>query len=152
MIDVNPEIISRAFEIQWLSDTLEHYGEDEEYYALDLSKEKDARFAIRKWLARGWRNQERSIYKESLRYLITLKGKDLSGKYLDGNYNLSGIDDKPTIEEFDKAFNQFLLWLWDEWFHEPFTPAELSNYRTRTDFEFVNFPHVPEMCKMPKYE
>ena len=76
----------------------------------------------------------------------------MSGKYLDGNYNLSGIDDKPTIEEFDKAFNQFLLWLWDEWFHEPFTPAELSNYRTRTDFEFVNFPHVPEMWKMPKYE
>lgn len=152
MIDVNPYIIARVFESAWLSDTLEHYGEDEEYYALDLSKEKDARFAICKWLARGWRNQEKSIYKESLRYLITLKGKDLNGKYLDGNFHLSGIDDKPNIAEFDGALNQFLLWLWDEWFHESFVPANLSQYRVRKDFEFVSFPHMPELWKTPKYD
>ena len=46
MIDVNPEIISRAFEIQWLSATFKHYQVDKSYDALDFSKENDARDAI----------------------------------------------------------------------------------------------------------
>ena len=46
MFDVNPKIISQTLESCWRQDTLEHYQEDEEYFALDFSKEKDARYAI----------------------------------------------------------------------------------------------------------
>ncbi len=51
-----------------------------------------------------------------------------------------------------RIFFNFLLILWDEWFHEPFIPANLSQYRERIDREFVEFPHMPELWGKPKYK
>ena len=156
MIEVNPNIIAIALRNQWHSDTLEHYQEEDEYYSLDFTNEKDVRYAIKKWLTGGlgWRNNlEESIYKESLRYVITKDG------YLDADIWLPNIDNAPEtpntpredLNQWKVLYKKFLLILWDEWFHEPFVPANLRNYRVRTDFEFVNFPHVPEMWKQAQY-
>ena len=154
MFDVNPEIIERALEGAWHSETLEHYQEEDEYYSLDLSSEKDARYAINRWLLVGWRNNEKPIYKESLRYAITKDG------YLNADVWLPGIDYVPVegvhnethSQEFDRLYKNFLLILWDEWFNEPFVEADLSNYRVRIDDEFVRFPHMPELWKEPIYK
>ena len=92
MFDINPEIIERSLESAWHSETLEHYQEDKEYHALDFSKEEDVRFAIQKWLKNegedscSWRNNEKPIYKESLRYAITKDG------CLNADVWLPGID------------------------------------------------------------
>ena len=94
-----------------------------------------------------------TLYKESLRYAITKDG------CLHANIFLPNIDNEfETPDEYKKDLNQwkalykkFLLILWDEWFHEPFIPANLADYRVRTDAEFINFPHMPEMWKEAKY-
>lgn len=142
MFDVNPEIIERALEGVWHSETLEHYQEEDVYYSLDLSSEKDARYAINRWLLVGWRNNEKPIYKEGLRYAITKDG------YLNADVWLPGIDDiGEDFEQFKNLYKNFLLILWDEWFHEPFVEADLSNYKVRVDNEFIRFPHMPELWK-----
>lgn len=156
MFDVNPKIISQTLESCWRQDTLEHYQEDEEYFALDFSKEKDARYAIRKWLKQSdWSDIPRkNLYRETLRYIIT------SGKGLEADIWLPGIDDEneyPSTDQEDfnswkKNYKNFLLILWDEWFHERFVPADLSQYRERIDDEFVQFPHMPELWKKPIYK
>ena len=155
MIDVNPGIIARTLQGAWYSETLEHYQEEEEYYSLDFTNENDIRYAIRKWLSGGWYNDAHEMLcKESLRYAITKDG------CLHANVWLPNIDDEfETPDEYKKDLNQwkvlykqFLLILWDEWFHEPFVPADLSQYRVRIDSEFVNFPHMPELWKSPTYE
>ena len=46
MIDVKPTLIACTFESAWLSDTFAHYQVDKSCYALDFSKENDARDAI----------------------------------------------------------------------------------------------------------
>jgi len=46
MIDVKPTMIARIFEGVWLSATFAHYQVDKPYYALDFSKENDARYMI----------------------------------------------------------------------------------------------------------
>ena len=46
MIDVKPTLLAHTFVSAWLSDTFEHYQVDKSYYALDFSKENDARDAI----------------------------------------------------------------------------------------------------------
>ena len=46
MIDVKPTMLARTFEIVWLSDTFKHYQVDKSCYALDFSKENDARDEI----------------------------------------------------------------------------------------------------------
>lgn len=159
MFDVNPEIIERTLESAWHSETLEHYQEDEEYYSLDFSKEEDVRFAIRKWLkvedkdSINWRNNEKLIYKESLRYVITKYG------YLNADVWLPSIDYIPIegihteihAQEFERLYRNFLLILWDEWFNEPFIEANLSHYRVRIDREFILFPHMPELWNKPIY-
>jgi len=55
------------------------------------------------------------------------------------------------LNQWKALYKRFLLILWDERYHEKFEPANLSEYRVRTDFEFVNFPHVPEMWKQAQY-
>lgn len=153
MFDINPEIIERSLESVWHSETLEHYQDDKEYYALDFSKEEDVRFAIKKWLNNedinscSWRKSEKPIYKESLRYAITKDG------YLNADVWLPGIDDiEGDFEQFKNLYKNLLLILWDEWFHEPFVEADLSNYKVRVDNEFVRFPHMPELWKEPIYK
>ncbi len=46
MIDVKPTLLARIFESVWLSARFAHYQVDKSYYALDFSKENDARDAI----------------------------------------------------------------------------------------------------------
>lgn len=46
MVDAKPTLIARTFESVWLSYTFAHYQVDKSYYALDFSKENDARDAI----------------------------------------------------------------------------------------------------------
>ncbi len=46
MIDVKPTLLARTFVSVWLSDTFAHYQVAKFYYALDFSKENDARDAI----------------------------------------------------------------------------------------------------------
>ena len=46
MIDVKPTLIACTFESAWLSDTFAHYQVDKSCYALDFSKENDARDEI----------------------------------------------------------------------------------------------------------
>lgn len=153
MFDVNPEIIERSLESAWHSETLEYYQEDKEYYALDFSKEEDVRFAIQKWLKNegedscSWRNNEKPIYKEILRYAITKDGCLNADVWLPGIDGIGG-----DFEQFKSSYKNFLLILWDEWFHELFIEADLSNYKVRIDNEFVRFPHMPELWKEPIYE
>ncbi|MCE7531223.1 hypothetical protein [Acinetobacter nosocomialis] len=165
MIDVSPEHIERIIEEAWHPDTVEFYNFENEFYRLDFSKEEDARYAINKWLSIDkWHSIESMLqHKEDLRYCITKK------KYPLGNVDLNNLDgdathvQKPNIsneywdswgawDSWDKNFFNFLLILWDEWFHEPFIPANLSQYRERIDREFVEFPHMPELWGKPKYK
>ncbi|WP_373359053.1 hypothetical protein ACEN3H_08690 [Acinetobacter lactucae] len=165
MIDVSPEHIERIIEGAWHPDTVEFYNFENEFYCLDFSKEEDARYAINKWLSIDkWHSIESMLqHKEDLRYCITKK------KYPLGNVDLNNLDgdathvQKPNIsneywdswdgwDSWDKNFFNFLLILWDEWFHEPFIPANLSQYRERIDREFVEFPHMPELWRKPKYK
>ena len=46
MVDAKPTLIARTFESVWLSYRFAHYQVDKSYYALDFSKENDARDAI----------------------------------------------------------------------------------------------------------
>lgn len=46
MIGVKPTLLARTFVSVWLSDTFAHYQVAKFYYALDFSKENDARDAI----------------------------------------------------------------------------------------------------------
>ena len=46
MIEVKPTMLARTFEDVWLSATFARYQVDKSYYALDFSKENDARDAI----------------------------------------------------------------------------------------------------------
>ena len=46
MIDIKPTMLARTFEGVWLSATFAHYQVAKFYYALDFSKENDARDAI----------------------------------------------------------------------------------------------------------
>lgn len=155
MTDVNPYIVGRLLHSSWGSSALEHYQEEDDYYSLDLSNEKDARYAINRWLSGSWRNKtEESVYKESLRYAITKKIGLEGGPWLP---NIDNAPEKPNVprenlDEWWELYHQFLLILWDEWFHEPFVEADLSNYRVRVDNEFVWFPHMPELWKEPIYE
>ncbi|WP_147285091.1 hypothetical protein [Moraxella ovis] len=116
------------------------------------------KFAIKKWLKNGdgrsWRNNEKPIYKEGLRYAITKDG------YLNADVWLPGIDYVPIegvhnethSQEFDRLYKNFLLILWGKWFNEPFVEADLSNYRVRIDDEFVRFPHMPKLWKESIYK
>ena len=46
MIDVKPTLLARTFVSAWLSARFAHYQVAKSYYALDFSKENDARDAI----------------------------------------------------------------------------------------------------------
>ncbi|QQU06563.1 hypothetical protein I6I87_00145 [Moraxella osloensis] len=46
MIDVKPTMLARTFDSAWLSAMFANYQVDKSYYALDFSKENDARDAI----------------------------------------------------------------------------------------------------------
>lgn len=147
MTDVSLEHISQLIDSAFDGTKLEYYGDFDEFSSLNLIKTQDAIYAIRKWLSIGaWRSeQERSQYQESLRYCLTTK------KIPPYTAWLAGIDDVGDMSLWEKHLFDFLYILWQEWFDEPFTPANLTNYRERIDLEFVNHPWMPEAWKEPKY-
>lgn len=155
MIDVNKRIVMCMLEGVWEQNTLEHYGEYDDFYSLDFMQEKDMRYAINRWLSIEWENAlHKNLIKENLRYMI------MTDNFGSGYVWLPNIDNAPATpntsrgnyEEWKRLYKNFLLILWDEWFHEPFVEADLSNYRVRVDNEFVWFPHMPELWKEPIYE
>lgn len=154
-IDVNKDIVMKMIENSWYQDTLEYYGEYDDFYSLDFTQDKDVRYAINRWLSMGWKNTlYQNLMKESLRYMI------MTNDFGSGYVWLPNIDNDPETpniaredySEWERLYKKFLLILWDEWFYEPFIEADLSNYKVRIDDEFVRFPHMPELWKEPIYE
>lgn len=131
-------------------DTAEHYGYYDELFALDFKKKEDAVYAIKKWLKPLI--DERSVTrpfspkreKEGLRRLITLNRLPAS------RHDMPGWEDIP-MDEFDIHANNFMLWLWETLYEQPFVEADLSEYRIRVDESFVQNPNNPERWGEPEY-
>lgn len=134
-------------------DTAEHYGYYDELFALDFKKKEDAVYAIRKWLKPliDERSTTRPFSpkreKEGLRRLITLNRMPAS------RHAMPGFDfsDGMTMEAYPEAAKNFMLWLWETLYEEPFVEADLSEYRIRVDESFVNNPNNPERWGEPEY-
>ena len=134
-------------------DALEHYLSSEEYneyYDSDFRNTDTALYWLEKLVGsietynaeyRGY-----NLYKESLRQIITSNGVIL----IDACF--PGIEYIEDMDEWRKTYQQFLFVLWDYLFDEEYQPADLSQYRQRIDYEFVHFPHRPELWKEAKYK
>jgi hypothetical protein len=131
-------------------DTAEHYGYYDELFALDFKKKEDAVYAIKKWLKPLI--DERSVTrpfspkreKEGLRRLITLNRLPAS------RHDMPGWGGIP-MDAFDIHAKNFMLWLWETLYEEPFVEANLSEYRIRVDESFVQNPNNPERWGEPEY-
>lgn len=156
MIDINPSHAAQTvggFDEEWL----EHKQEDKEFYSLDLTDRGQALYAIRKWLTSGGNPHQVDLTtyefqtKEACRYCLT-KGKPF------GNVWLPGIDGDSSFKQYSmehwkKEMLKFHLLLWTELFpDDPYRPADLSQYRQRVDWNFVHFPHMPDMWGEPEYK
>ena len=135
-------------------ETAEYYGYDDELWDLDFKKKEDAIYAIKKWVKPEIDDEKvrlpyRYFYaKEGLRYLIT-KGKSLNSRNdLPG---FTGIIASSSIETYIFYEKQFYIWLWETLFEEPFTPADLSQYKIRIDKSFKDNPNNPELWGEPVY-
>ncbi len=112
--------------------------------------------------------QHKKLFKESLRYVLTKK-LIVSGAQLPGiDFNIKGAPkefnawteshDKNWIwterhcKNAENAHHRFLMLLWDEWFDEPFTPADLDLYRERVDRNFISFPFNPDCWGDAEYK
>ncbi|TXH89791.1 MAG: hypothetical protein E6Q78_06195 [Rhodoferax sp.] len=156
MIDISlnhaAQVVSQIGE-----DIAEHYQYLEELNALDFTKEDQALYAIRKWLLTPlnphFKETEIGRYqkKEACRYCLTM-GKPF------GNVWLPGIDGDSSFKQYSmehwkKEMVRFQLLLWTELFpDDPYRPANLSQYRQRVDWNFVHFPHMPEMWGGAEYK
>lgn len=135
------------------TDDAEHYGYYDELFALDFKKKEDAVYAIKKWL-KPLIDEEtinKPVYyrnvKEGLRRLITLNRMPAS------RHAMPGFDfsDGMTMDAYPEAAKNFMLWLWETLYEEPFVEADLSEYRIRVDESFVNNPNNPERWGEPEY-
>jgi len=133
------------------TDVAEHYRYDEELFALDFKKKEDAVYAIKKWLKPDIDAEvvnkpiSYAKEKEGLRRLITLNRLPAS------RHDMPGWEDC-TLEEFQTIHKKnFMLWLWETLYEEPFVEANLSEYRIRVDESFVNNPNNPERWGEPEY-
>ena len=132
------------------TDDAEHYGYYDELFALDFKKKEDAVYAIKKWLKSDIDAEAVSKpisytkEKEGLRRLITLNRLPAS------RHDMPGWGGIP-MEEFDIHAKNFMLWLWETLYEEPFVEADLSEYRIRVDESFVNNPNNPERWGEPEY-
>lgn len=154
MIELTPNQVRCNLLGPFDMDDAEHFGYYDELFALDFKKKEDAVYAITKWLkpmiddeAIKW-----PIFyekeKEGLRRLITLN------KMPAGRHSVPGFEfaDGMTMEEYPKHTANFLRWLWETLYEEPFVPADLSQYRLRIDKPFRDNPTNPELWgNEPKY-
>ncbi len=161
MIDVSPEHIERLIDGSWNPDTLEYYQQEDDFYSLDFSNKKDVFYAIKKWLSVEWHSDQCKIqFQEDLRYCITSKKWVIGNAFLNNLEGNTSFLENPNIKSIywdnwdneEKNYFYFLLMLWNEWFSEPFVPAELPMYKERIDREFVEFPHMPELWGKAKYK
>lgn len=134
----------------------EHEGYLEQLELLDLSTERDARYAIREWLLPAYQEdwgrttsgQARMC--ESLRVVLSRWG------FLPHGPSLPGIDsgrpERPEPKEIYARSRQFYRLLWDELFHEPFERiADTEALQERVDIPFVRAPGQPERWGAPQY-
>ena len=154
MIDISLQHAERClwgFHEDWL----EYKGWDKEFYALDLTDEKQALYAIRTWLTATPTPNYPAIghyqEKEACRYCLT-KERGWGSVWLpgiDGDANYKQY----SMEHWKREMQKFYLLLWSELFpDDPYKPADLSQYRQRVDQGFVNFPHMPELWGEPVYK
>lgn len=156
MIDINLDHAARCvagFEEDWL----EYKGWDQEFYALDLTDDQQALYAIRNWLlpSRNPHFKEtetgRIQKKEACRYCLT-KERAWANVWLPGIDGDAHFSPK-SMEHWKREMQRFYLLLWSELFpDDPYKPADLSQYRQRVDQNFVNFPHMPETWAQPEYK
>jgi hypothetical protein len=136
-------------------DTAEHFGYAQELDRLDLRLEAQALYAIRKWLIPklGWTSTCTYQVKEACRYCLTKK-MDFGNVWLPGIADVARVPSSGSSSAlYDKESTQFHLLFWNELFPgDPFAPADLSQYRQRVDFNFANFPHMPEIWETPEYK
>lgn len=179
MIEVCPYHIGSLLNLVFSQDSIEHYREEEEFESLDFSCEPDARYAIRRWIGNGlnylpeksedsfgigyhdglWDSkQNKKLFKEDLRYILTknilvssaeLPGIDFNIKDTVDNYDEWSVQ---QIKNWEDRHHSFLMLLWDEWFDEPFEPANLELYRERVDSGFVSYPFAPNSWGSPEYK
>lgn len=134
----------------------EHGGYLDQLELLDLSKERDARHAIREWLIPPYKeywarsNSAQTRMRESLRIVLSRWG------FLPHGPSLPGIDSGSTQsrqpQEIYALWRQFYRLLWDELFHEPFERiADTDLLQERNDSGFVNAPDRPERWSTPQY-
>lgn len=139
-----------------LGDHAEHEGYIAELESLDFCREDQARDAIRKWLlpefeiSRGCTTVGHQRTKLALRVVLSRWG------FLPHGPALPGVDDgrssNKTVQEVFMAQRRFYMWLWDELFHEPFSPlARTDDLLERTDDAFANAPNNPEFWAEPRY-
>ena len=128
-------------------DSLEHHlkEEYEDYYDADFKDEEQ----LLKWLNRllykidKETNQGYKLYKTSLRKIIH------SNETVPIDIYLPGIEE---ADDWYVAYNKFLLNLWSYLFDEDYVAIDGLTYIERIDEEFVNFPHMPELWKTPRYK
>lgn len=127
--------------------SLEHHlkEEYEDYYGADFKDEEQ----LLKWLNRllykidKETNQGYKLYKTSLRKIIH------SNETVPIDIYLPGIEE---VDDWYVAYNKFLLNLWSYLFDEDYVAIDGLTYIERIDEEFVNFPHMPELWKTPRYK
>lgn len=141
-------IANKLFDLT--DDALEHYlsaEEYENYYDADFT-DKDQ---LEKWLCKLIIKKERiynegyELYKTSLRQIIE------SNRAIPINAYLPGIEEIEILNDQRIAYKEFLLNLWSYLFDEDYVAINGLTYIERIDEEFVNFPHLPEKWKTPKY-
>lgn len=159
MIDISLDHATwpmRGFQEDWL----EYKGWDKEFYALDLTKNEQAIYAIQKWLTNekdeNWPEVGTFQIKEACRYCLTA-GLPFGNVWLPGISGIGTGFGQPNgvgdMARWLKLSTQFHLLLWSELFpDDPYQPADLSQYRQRVDQNFVNFPHMPETWGLPEYK
>ena len=132
-------------------DPLEHYLSEQEYEDYDNADFRDKE-QLEKWLHRLLTKEDRiynkgyELYKTSLRQIIESNGVIPMDTYL------PGIDHNEEVEDYNKAYKEFLLYLWSYLFDEDYVAIDGLTYIERVDEEFVNFPHMPELWKTPRYK
>jgi len=151
------------FTVSDLADLMENFGlhaEHEGYLdqleLLDLSTEKDARYAIREWLVPPYQeywartDSGQTRMRDSVRVALSRWGFLPHGPSLPGIDSNSGASREP--QQVYTLWRRFYSLLWDELFHEPFERlADTELLQERNDIAFVRAPCQPERWGPPQY-
>jgi hypothetical protein len=158
MIDIN----LRHGDVTWIFDesAAANYGLLDELNAMDFKDEKQALYAIRKWVL-PWHNDwyfgsgkgtaiGLLLTKETCRFKLT-KNIPFGAAWLPGIDGDAEFN-QYSMEIYNHESPKFHLLLWNELFQEPFVKADLKQYRHRVDSSFERFPDFPEKWGEPEYK